>query len=136
MRPLQVLSMCAILAALAACDSEAPSAPASSRGAPSPAPPPPPLTSTSATTPVQEVEIAGSSETAPLELASDRQRLPLARILEIAQAEVPGEVIEVDLDDDDDEVPEYEVTILTPEGRTIEIKLDAWRGTILEVEED
>lgn len=62
--------------------------------------------------------------------------MPLARILEIAQHRVPGEVIEVELDDDDDDGPEYELEILTADGRSIEMKIDARRGVILEVEED
>jgi uncharacterized membrane protein YkoI len=48
---------------------------------------------------------------------------------------VPGEVIDVELDEDDD-IPEYEVKILTPTGRSMEIKIDALRGAILEMEED
>lgn len=78
--------------------------------------------------------IAGSDGRAPRRIAEDRL-LPLARILEIARRRVPGEIIEVELDDDDDE-PEYELEILTADGRSIEMKIDARRGTILEVEED
>lgn len=65
-------------------------------------------------------------------------RLPLARILAIAQREAPGEVIEVDLDedDDDDDPPVYKLKILTPEGRAIEMELDARTGAIIEIEED
>lgn len=61
--------------------------------------------------------------------------LPLTRIFAIAQHRVPGEIIEVELDDDDGR-PEYELEILTPDGRTIEMKIDARRGTILEIEDD
>ena len=65
-------------------------------------------------------------------------RLPLVRILAIAQRRVPGEVIKVDLDEDDDDAdpPTYELEILTPDGRVMEIKLDARTGEILDVEED
>lgn len=62
--------------------------------------------------------------------------LPLARILDIARRRVPGEIIEVDLDDDEGEPPEYEVEILTDDGRSIEMKIDARTGKILEVEAD
>lgn len=62
--------------------------------------------------------------------------LPLASILPIAQARTAGEVIEVELDDEDDDDPTYEITILTPEGRTIETVIDARSGAILELEED
>lgn len=62
-------------------------------------------------------------------------RLPLARILAIAQAEVPGEVIEVELDEDDG-VEIYEIAILTPAGRKIDMEIDARSGRIIDVEED
>ncbi|GAA0617037.1 hypothetical protein GCM10009422_10240 [Brevundimonas kwangchunensis] len=59
------------------------------------------------------------------------------RILGIALADTPGEVIDVELDaDDDDDGPTYEINILTPGGRTIEMKLDARTGAILEREDD
>ncbi len=61
--------------------------------------------------------------------------LPLARIIEIALQRVPGEIIEVELDDDDYE-PEYELDILTADGRSIEMKISARRGIILDIEED
>ena len=88
--------------------------------APVPAPPPP--------APVQAAPPPAARE----------GRLPLTRILAIAQRRVPGEVIKVDLDDDDDDddPPTYELEILTPEGRVMEIKLDARTGEILDVEED
>lgn len=63
--------------------------------------------------------------------------LPLARVLAIAAARTPGEVIDVELDDgDDDEAPTYEIKTLTPEGRSIETLIDARTGRILDVEED
>lgn len=96
---------------------------------PSPAPvtpvaplPPTPLT------------VAGSSGAAQA-LMPDTTRLPLARVLQIALRAVPGEVIDAELDDDDD-IPEYEVKILTPAGRSMEVKIDARRGTVLKVEDD
>ncbi|MFN4178387.1 PepSY domain-containing protein [Phenylobacterium sp.] len=61
--------------------------------------------------------------------------LPLVRILAIAGRDTPGEVIKVELEDDDDEL-HYELDILTPEGRTIEMKVDARTGAIIEREED
>lgn len=67
-------------------------------------------------------------------------RLPLVRILAIAQRRAPGEVIKVDLDEDDDDEgddpPTYDLEILTPEGRVVEIKLEARTGAILDIEED
>ena len=59
--------------------------------------------------------------------------LPLARILTIVKADTPGEVIDVDYDEDDHK---YEITVLTPAGRSIELEIDARTGTILDREED
>lgn len=61
--------------------------------------------------------------------------LPLTRILQIVRARVPGEVIDVELDDEDGR-PEYEITILTADGRSIETQIDAVNGTIRKSEED
>lgn len=85
------------------------------------------------------IEIAGSDDSAddgPQVLASSSgAMLPLARILDIARARVKGEVIDVELDDDDG-APEYEITILTPDGRSIEMHIDARKGAIRKLEED
>ena len=61
--------------------------------------------------------------------------LPLSAILAIARKQVPGEIIDVDLDDDDGS-DHYEIEVLTAEGRHIEIRIDARSGRILEIEED
>lgn len=61
--------------------------------------------------------------------------IPMASILDVARSQVPGEIIDVDLEDDAGQ-PEYEVEILTAEGRKIEIRLDARTGTVLRLEED
>lgn len=61
--------------------------------------------------------------------------LPLARILEIVRRDTPGEVLEVEQDDDDG-LQTYEVQILTPDDRRIEIKLNARTGAIIERDED
>lgn len=98
-------------------------APLAPIAAPKPAVPPP-----------SRVEIAGSGGQ-PARAIAGNGLLPLARILDIALRRVPGDVVEVDLDDDDGR-PEYELEILTAEGRSIEIKIDARSGAILEVEED
>lgn len=85
--------------------------------------------------PAPDVQIIDPSRQMPL--PRDQQRLPLTRVLQIAQAAIPGEVIEVELDDDDDDDdPEYEITILTAQGRKMEVKIDARSGAILEIEED
>ena len=98
------------------------------------APTPAPQPAATPPSPQPSVEIAGSSGQ-PARAITGTGLLPLARILAIAQRRVPGDVVEVDLDDDDGR-PEYELEILTADGRSIEIKIDARTGTILEVEED
>ncbi|HRE43598.1 MAG TPA: PepSY domain-containing protein [Terricaulis sp.] len=61
--------------------------------------------------------------------------LPLAQVIEAATRRVPGEVIEVELDREDDGW-EYEIKVLTPSGRVREITLNARTGAILEIEDD
>lgn len=63
--------------------------------------------------------------------------LPLTRILPIVQQRVPGNVIEIELDDHDEgRRIEYEIKVLTPAGRVIEVKINARTGQIREIEED
>lgn len=61
--------------------------------------------------------------------------LPLGRILPLALARVPGDVIEVELDHGKHGW-EYEVKVLTETGRVREVKLNAATGTIRKVEDD
>ena len=61
--------------------------------------------------------------------------LPLAQVLQQIQRDYPGRVIEVELDDDDDLLI-YEIEMITPDGRYVEIEVDAATGTILDYEED
>jgi uncharacterized membrane protein YkoI len=61
--------------------------------------------------------------------------IPLPRILAVAQARVPGEVLKVELEEISDRLG-YEVKMLTPDGRVREIKLDARTGAILAVQDD
>lgn len=60
--------------------------------------------------------------------------LPLSRILSAVQAAQPGRVIEVELENDDDHYI-YEVELVTPEGRLIELEVEAATGMILQMEE-
>jgi uncharacterized membrane protein YkoI len=82
-----------------------------------------------------EVEIAEPDGGAKVYPGIGAGILPLVRILAIARARAPGEVIEVELDEEDGR-PEYEVKILTADGRSIEMKIDAVTGTIRKSEED
>lgn len=61
--------------------------------------------------------------------------LPLAEILKKVQIEHPGRVIEVELEFSDG-LRVYEVELVTPEGRLIEVDLDARTGEILDFEEE
>lgn len=61
--------------------------------------------------------------------------LPLARILAIAQQQVPGDVIEVELESKRG-VLVYEIKVLAQSGRVREIKIDARSGAVLKIEDD
>jgi uncharacterized membrane protein YkoI len=63
--------------------------------------------------------------------------LPLEKILTIAEQHVPGEVIEIELEDKKKSgTLVYEIKVLTQTGRVREIKIDARNGTVLEIEDD
>lgn len=75
-------------------------------------------------------------ELAAIREAVDRgELLPLPRILELALAEVPGDVVKTKIDSEDGRLI-YEVKVLTKTGRVREIELDARSGEILTVEDD
>ncbi len=61
--------------------------------------------------------------------------LPLVKILAIASKEVPGDVIEVELEDERDALV-YEIKILTSTGRVREVEIDARTGAVLKIEDD
>ncbi len=61
--------------------------------------------------------------------------LPLEQILARIEARHPGRIVEVELEDEDG-LWLYEIEVLTPKGRLIEIELDARTGAILGYEED
>ncbi|WP_411836992.1 PepSY domain-containing protein [Paracoccus sp. ME4] len=61
--------------------------------------------------------------------------LPLETILAGVEARHPGQVVEVELEEEAG-LWLYEVEILTPDGRLIEIELDAGTGDILGYGED
>lgn len=61
--------------------------------------------------------------------------LPLADILDIVHAAIPGRVIEIEFEDDDDRLL-YELEVVTADGRLIEVEVDAATGRILSQEEE
>lgn len=84
---------------------------------------------------------AGGHQEKARELAAIRaavrrgELLPLPRIMELAQARVPGDVVKTELESKHGRLI-YEVKILTRNGRVQEVKLDARTGRILRVEDD
>lgn len=61
--------------------------------------------------------------------------LPLARILPGVEAAHPGRIIEIELEYERN-ARIYELEILTPDGRLIEVDVDAVTGIILDVDEE
>ena len=61
--------------------------------------------------------------------------LPIGRILDIATAQVPGDVVKVKLERE----PwgfKYEVKVLAKNGRVREIEIDARTGKVIKIEDD
>jgi uncharacterized membrane protein YkoI len=60
--------------------------------------------------------------------------LPIARILQLAAQHQPGDVIEVQLDERRGRL-EYQLKVLAPSGRVVELALDARTGALLRLED-
>ncbi len=69
------------------------------------------------------------------ELLQRGEIVPLARILEVVQQRVPGDVIEVELEREDG-LWEYKVKVLTPAGNVRKLYLDARNATVLKIKDD
>lgn len=86
-------------------------------------------------------QIAGGQRPAlpDVELARDLvergEIMPLADVLKRLQATHPGQVVEVELEYSDG-ILVYEVDLITPEGRMIEVDMDAATGKIVDVDEE
>jgi uncharacterized membrane protein YkoI len=61
--------------------------------------------------------------------------LPLQEVIKKAQAEHPGRVIEVELDEDDDRHV-YEIELLDERGEVWEFKIDAATGELIKRERE
>lgn len=61
--------------------------------------------------------------------------LPLPKILEIAQGAVAGDVLEIELENEDG-VLEYEIKILTATGLVRKVEINAKSGQVLKVKDD
>ena len=66
---------------------------------------------------------------------ADATGLTEEEVIEIALTTVPGEVMEVAFEDDDEDGPVYEVEILTADGTEMEVEIDAQTGEVLEDED-
>ncbi|HEY4552136.1 MAG TPA: PepSY domain-containing protein [Bacillaceae bacterium] len=71
----------------------------------------------------------------PAQQPMDRQRITMQRAREIALAQVPGQVLHVDVELEHG-VLVYEVYILTQQNRVFEVNVLARTGRILKVEEE
>jgi uncharacterized membrane protein YkoI len=60
--------------------------------------------------------------------------VPLSSILDWLEARYHGRAIEIELEEEDDEPPTYEIEWLTPQGRVVEFEFDARTGELLERE--
>ena len=69
------------------------------------------------------------------ELLRRGEILPLDHILDVAQRRVPGDVIEVELEHED-EGWEYKVKVLTPTGHVRKITLNARNGAVIKIKDD
>lgn len=65
----------------------------------------------------------------------DGRILPLDRILDILRSNFDGEVIEIQLEYEENELV-YEFDIVSPDGRVFEVEIDAKTGVIVEVEDE
>lgn len=61
--------------------------------------------------------------------------LPLSKILDTVRKRVPGDVIEVDLDHED-RGWEYDVKVLTPQGRVMKVTVNARTGVVIGIKDD
>ncbi len=86
--------------------------------------------------PAKDKKAKKADEVTSIRAAVERgDLLPLPRILALAQARVPGEVVKIELEQDDGMLL-YEVKILTKKGRVREVELDARTGALIKIEDD
>ena len=68
-------------------------------------------------------------------LLSEGRIKPLAEVLDAVKRQVPGEMLEVELELEDTGYV-YELKLLRPDGKVQEIEADAASGKILKIEDD
>lgn len=59
---------------------------------------------------------------------------PIGEVLTMASAEVPGDVVEIELERERGRWI-YELKIITPDGRLLEVEMDASDASLIEVEQ-
>ena len=80
-------------------------------------------------------EVTAHSQRPPGTRLQGRPVIDLGVAVEKATQLVPGDVLKVELESDDDRYL-YEVKVLAENGRVREIKLDAQDGSLIEIEDD
>ncbi len=68
-------------------------------------------------------------------LLSEGRIKPLAEVLDAVKRQVPGEMLEVELEFEETGYV-YELKLLRPDGKVQEIEADAASGKILKIEDD
>ena len=85
---------------------------------------------------IDEREVSPDSELARAAVAAG-EILPLSALLPLLAAAVPGEMLDVELElDANGRIHEYEFEVLTPDGRLVEVDMDAATGAIVEIEDE
>jgi uncharacterized membrane protein YkoI len=78
--------------------------------------------------------LAGSDHDRARQALQSGQVLPLAKILEKVAADVPGEVIETELEEENGRFV-YEIKLITPTGRVMKLIYDASDASLLKSRE-
>lgn len=85
--------------------------------------------------PVAAADRKGGDQERVWEARKRGEILPLETILAGVLKQYPGEVLKIDLDDEDGDLI-YEIEVLTRRGIVLEMDVDARSGKILKLEED
>lgn len=75
--------------------------------------------------------MAGGDHDRAREALARGEILPLSRILAVVEQEVGGRIVEIELDRDDGRYV-YEVEAVSPDGRLVELSIDAATGAVLD----
>jgi uncharacterized membrane protein YkoI len=76
-----------------------------------------------------------SGEHGPRMSLQGKSVIELGQAIELASTHLPGEVLKVELENEDGRFA-YEVKVLATDGRVREVKLDAQDGSLIEIEDD